>query len=273
MSFSDLKAARSTNSYVKSSVNSYQGRKHDSCYKTLHCWALNPESNIAIRDIYPEEEETYNFKCECRLCMSSAEVDPRQAMNCPKKLRGVVSSTDDSLIRCNKCKSIVKSVDAVLDAVKLQFQLKIQFEVVYPPSGFPRLKLAYETLLRAREMLLVGFGEANGGGKDVRELVVRLEREMGMFWQGVRNMLEDAAAAVKRDQGWVVSVEFEEEEKKEWPGEGLRVGVMYDAFSASFDDSCLEWGECVSTLCDETPNECPSCIVLSRSEGDAPDIQ
>ncbi|KIK64626.1 hypothetical protein GYMLUDRAFT_160635 [Collybiopsis luxurians FD-317 M1] len=282
---------------------------------------------IAIQDIYPEEEiltsyidstlpthlrqqtleETYNFKCQCRLCTSAVEVDPRQAMNCPKSCGELcpLPVDEDSLIRCNKCKSIVKSVDAVLDAARvgqegldkatklqnidppksiqlttnlipiltsaglppsshpllgltrlhqslltatfpdplMQDHLDETIRIatrnvtglgavlreghpvlaiavaelgkllavdepsprshetgpessgVYPPSGFPRLKLAYETLLRARKMLLVGFGEANRGGevgREVREMIVRLEREMGVFRQGVKNVLEDA---------------------------------------------------------------------------------
>lgn len=35
----------------------------------------------------------------------------------------------------------------------------------YPSSGPPHLKLAYDTLRRARNALLVGFGVANDGGQ------------------------------------------------------------------------------------------------------------
>lgn len=66
--------------------------------------------------------------------------------------------------------------------------------VIYPPSGLPRLKLAYETLLRARKMLLIGFGVTNEGGqvgKEVREMIVALEKEIGVFRQGIKNVLED----------------------------------------------------------------------------------
>ena len=48
----------------------------------------------------------------------------------------------------------------------------------FPPTGPPRLKLAYETLLRAREELLIGFGRANEGGKvgrSVRDALAALE--------------------------------------------------------------------------------------------------
>ncbi|KAJ3823176.1 hypothetical protein F5880DRAFT_1482708 [Lentinula raphanica] len=65
---------------------------------------------------------------------------------------------------------------------------------VYPPSGLPRLQLAYQTLLRARTMLSIGFGVVNEGGqvgKEVREMIVALEKEIGVFKQGVRNVFED----------------------------------------------------------------------------------
>jgi hypothetical protein len=64
----------------------------------------------------------------------------------------------------------------------------------FPPYGPPRLKLAYETLLKARDELLVGFGTANEGGlygKMVRDLIIPLERELGVWDQGIRNVLED----------------------------------------------------------------------------------
>ncbi|KAJ3991212.1 hypothetical protein F5050DRAFT_1581798 [Lentinula boryana] len=69
---------------------------------------------------------------------------------------------------------------------------------IYPPSGLPRLQLAYQTLLRARKMLLIGFGVVNEGGqvgKEVREMIVALEKEIGVFKQGVRNVLEDTRKA------------------------------------------------------------------------------
>lgn len=64
----------------------------------------------------------------------------------------------------------------------------------YPPSGLPRLILARDTLLRARNMLLVGFGTVNEGGQvgqEVRSMVVSLEKEIDVFKQGLRNVLED----------------------------------------------------------------------------------
>ncbi|PPQ87599.1 hypothetical protein CVT24_007785, partial [Panaeolus cyanescens] len=59
----------------------------------------------------------------------------------------------------------------------------------YPPSGPARLSLALRTLLRARAELMIGFGRANEGGEvgeEVREAVVRVERELGMWREGVR---------------------------------------------------------------------------------------
>lgn len=69
-----------------------------------------------------------------------------------------------------------------------------QTENSYPPSGPPRLQLAYDTLLRARNALLVGFGTVNDGGEvgtQVRETLVGLEKEIGVWKQGVKNVLQD----------------------------------------------------------------------------------
>jgi len=63
----------------------------------------------------------------------------------------------------------------------------------YPPRGPARLKLAYDTLVRGREMLKIGFGVQNEGGLigiKVREMVVRLEKEMGVWKEGIRNVRE-----------------------------------------------------------------------------------
>ncbi|KAI0360613.1 SET domain-containing protein [Trametes cingulata] len=68
----------------------------------------------------------------------------------------------------------------------------------FPPSGPPRLKLAYESLVRAHEELLVGFGKANDGGhvgRDVRDAIVRLEKELGVWTTGIKNTLEDTILA------------------------------------------------------------------------------
>lgn len=72
-----------------------------------------------------------------------------------------------------------------------------QTQQTYPPSGPPRLKLAYETLVRARQTLMIGFGVTNEGGavgKEVREQLVSLEKEMGVWKEGVKNVIQDQRA-------------------------------------------------------------------------------
>lgn len=69
----------------------------------------------------------------------------------------------------------------------------------FPPSGPARLRLACDTLIRAREELAISFGERNGGGevgREVREMVVRVERELAAWGQGVRNVIEDTPSLV-----------------------------------------------------------------------------
>ncbi|KAI0341475.1 SET domain-containing protein [Trametopsis cervina] len=68
----------------------------------------------------------------------------------------------------------------------------------YPPSGPERLRLAYTTLLEAVKELQVGFGKPNEGGsigKEVRETLVRLEKELGVWTQGIRDALRDQRLA------------------------------------------------------------------------------
>lgn len=68
----------------------------------------------------------------------------------------------------------------------------------FPPSGPARLKLAHETLVRALEELTISFGKSNGGGevgKEVRETILRLEKELGIWTQGIRNVLADTRTA------------------------------------------------------------------------------
>ena len=51
----------------------------------------------------------------------------------------------------------------------------------FPPSGAARLQLAYETLVNARNELLVAFGKQSGGGEvgaEVREMIVMGEAEV-----------------------------------------------------------------------------------------------
>lgn len=65
---------------------------------------------------------------------------------------------------------------------------------IYPPSGPARLKLAYETLVRARAELMIGFGGKNEGGEvgwDVRKQVAEIEKELMVWKSGVRNAWQD----------------------------------------------------------------------------------
>ncbi|OBZ77393.1 N-lysine methyltransferase SMYD2 [Grifola frondosa] len=71
----------------------------------------------------------------------------------------------------------------------------------FPPSGPPRLKLAYEYLVRAYDELIIGFGRQNGGGQvgsQIREAIVRLEKELGVWTHGIQNVLEDTRAVESR---------------------------------------------------------------------------
>jgi len=65
---------------------------------------------------------------------------------------------------------------------------------IYPPSGPARLKLAYETLVRARAELMIGFGGKNEGGevgRDVRKQVAEIEKELMVWKSGIRNAWQD----------------------------------------------------------------------------------
>ena len=65
----------------------------------------------------------------------------------------------------------------------------------YPPSGPQRLKMAYETLKKARSELMIGFGGGSneGGevGQHVRRQVVELEKELDVWKTGIRNAYDD----------------------------------------------------------------------------------
>ncbi|KAJ2934356.1 hypothetical protein H1R20_g2714, partial [Candolleomyces eurysporus] len=67
----------------------------------------------------------------------------------------------------------------------------------YPPSGPNRLKLAHETLVRARSELLVGFGNSNEGGevgKQIRQQIVDVEKELSVWRTGIRNAMKTASS-------------------------------------------------------------------------------
>ncbi|KAG6834370.1 hypothetical protein H0H93_010086 [Arthromyces matolae] len=94
---------------------------------------------IAIRPIEPNEEiltsyidttlprhlrqsslkETYNFDCQCTLCISTSSTDPRESIYCPKKCGGLcpIPLEDSSLCQCTTCKAVLKDNGAVIDAV------------------------------------------------------------------------------------------------------------------------------------------------------------
>lgn len=64
----------------------------------------------------------------------------------------------------------------------------------FPPSGPPRLKMAYDTLLQARNELLIGFGKSNEGGEvglEIRNSIASLEKEIGVWSHRIRNVIED----------------------------------------------------------------------------------
>lgn len=69
----------------------------------------------------------------------------------------------------------------------------------YPPSGPQRLKVAYDTLMRARNEIAIGFGagtnEDSEVGTGVRKMLVDLEKEMAVWKDGVNNALRDARLA------------------------------------------------------------------------------
>ncbi|KAH7921166.1 SET domain-containing protein [Leucogyrophana mollusca] len=253
-------------------------------------------------------KETYDFICQCPFCANCAGVDPREAMWCPKSCGGTcpLPTEENILSRCEKCRAVVSSTDAVIDAIRVGQQALdkatllqskdyikarqlttniipilvsagltpschpllalmglhksllvsslsanltqevlgdtiraaanyatglagilreghpvrgIAFSelgkllavdepaptspprnVAFPPSGPPRLKAAYEALVRARNELIVGFGRDNDGGetgKAVRESAVSLEKELGVWRQGVRNVIEDTPKPTK----------------------------------------------------------------------------
>jgi SET and MYND domain-containing protein len=67
-------------------------------------------------------------------------------------------------------------------------------QIKFPPSGPRRLQLACETLVKARNELIIGFGMTNDGGKigmEVRETLVSLEKELGVWNRGIRNVFND----------------------------------------------------------------------------------
>ena len=70
-------------------------------------------------------------------------------------------------------------------------------EKVFPPTGAARLQLAINYLIQARKELLVAFGVGNEGGdvgKRVRETLIQLETEMGIWKEGVKTAWKEQVA-------------------------------------------------------------------------------
>ncbi|KAL5514375.1 hypothetical protein ACEPAG_2463 [Sanghuangporus baumii] len=80
-----------------------------------------------------------------------------------------------------------------LEQAKPVHELKI-------PRGPARLKRAVKVLQQAYLELCIAFGKVNGGGevgKSVREMLISLEKELGVWQSGIRNALEDTLAEQK----------------------------------------------------------------------------
>ena len=64
----------------------------------------------------------------------------------------------------------------------------------FPPSGEARLQLAQQTLRRALSEILIAFGgEGNEIGRVVRGMLVDIERELGIWRNGLKDELRDRA--------------------------------------------------------------------------------
>ena len=61
-----------------------------------------------------------------------------------------------------------------------------------PPPGPARLRLAQQTLVRARAELLIGFGVVGGAQmvKTVEEMIKMIERELQIWDSGVKNVAD-----------------------------------------------------------------------------------
>ena len=70
-------------------------------------------------------------------------------------------------------------------------------EKMFPPAGAARLRLAINYLVEARKELLIAFGAAREGGdvgKRVRETLIQLEAEMGIWREGVKTAWKEQVA-------------------------------------------------------------------------------
>lgn len=72
------------------------------------------------------------------------------------------------------------------------------------PNGPARLQRAVEVLRQAHRELTIAFGRANEGGevgRSVRDMLVSMEKELGVWRSGIRNTLEDTLAEMKGNDG------------------------------------------------------------------------
>ena len=70
-------------------------------------------------------------------------------------------------------------------------------EKMFPPTGAARLRLAINYLVEARKELLIAFGAVGEGGdvgKRVRETLIQLETEMGIWKEGVKTAWKEQVA-------------------------------------------------------------------------------
>jgi len=70
-------------------------------------------------------------------------------------------------------------------------------EKVFPPTGAARLQLAINYLIEAHKELLIAFGAGKEGGdvgKRVRETLIQLEAEMGIWKEGVKTAWKEQVA-------------------------------------------------------------------------------
>lgn len=70
-------------------------------------------------------------------------------------------------------------------------------EQAFPPAGAARLQLAMNYLIEARKELLIAFGVGSEGGdvgRKVRETLVQLEAEMGIWKEGVKTAWKEQVA-------------------------------------------------------------------------------
>ena len=90
---------------------------------------------------------------------------------------------------------LVSSQSKFTTSTSSSSKLSLMVPPAYPPSGPQRLKLAYETLKKAKSELMIGFGgggnEGGEVGQNVRRQAVELEKELDVWKIGLKNVYED----------------------------------------------------------------------------------